>query len=189
MIYFIIKERDKMKLTTKEMVITAIFSAVFCIIGPITIPIGPIPISLTNLVIYISIYILGAKNAALSYLIYLLLGAVGLPVFSGYAGGFGKLIGVTGGYLAGFILTTIASGIIIDKFYKNKIISVFGMLIGLVIAYAFGTVWFAFLNDSKSLIEILKLCVIPFIFFDFIKILIAAFIGPVLKSKISSVVK
>lgn len=178
-----------MKLTTKEMVITAIFSAVFCILGPITIPIGPIPISLTNFVIYISIYILGAKNASLSYLIYLLIGAVGLPVFSGYAGGLGKLIGATGGYLAGFILTSIVSGIIVDRFYNNKFISILGMLLGLAIAYAFGTMWFAVLNGDKTLIEILKLCVIPFIFFDFIKILTAAFLGPILKTKISAVIK
>ncbi len=174
-----------MKLTTKEMVITALFAAIYCILGPISLPIGPVPISLTSFVVYISIYVLSTKNAAVSCIIYLLLGAVGLPVFSGYTGGLGKLLGVTGGYLVGFVFTAIISGIIVNKYYKNKIISILGMLLGLVVTYAFGTAWFAFLNGDKTVYEILKLCVIPFIALDCVKIVIAALIGPVIKHKIN----
>ncbi|MDO5389171.1 MAG: biotin transporter BioY [Clostridia bacterium] len=173
-----------MKLTTKEMVITALFAAIFCIMGPISIPIGPIPVSLTNFVIYISCYMLSTKNAVLSYIIYMLLGAVGLPVFSGFAGGIGKLAGPTGGYIVGFIFTAVISGIVINKFYNNKLISALGMLLGLIVVYAFGTAWFAFLNGDKTIYEILKLCVIPFIAVDIIKIAIAAIIGPIFKSKL-----
>lgn len=175
-----------MKLTTKEMVLTAMFAAIFCILGPISVPIGPIPVSLTNFVIYISVYMLTARNATISYLLYLLIGAAGLPVFSGYAGGIGKLVGVTGGYLAGFIFTTIISGIVVNKFYKNKLISILGMIAGLIVTYAFGTAWYAFLNGDKSVYEILKLCVIPFILVDLIKVIIASIIGPILKDKINS---
>ncbi len=175
-----------MKLTTKEMVLIAMFAAIFCILGPISIPIGPIPVSLTNFVIYISIYILSARNATISCLIYLLIGAAGLPVFSGYTGGAGKLFGVTGGYLLGFIFTTIISGVIVSKFYNNKIISILGMILGLFVTYAFGTLWFAFLNGDKSVYEILKLCVIPFVLIDIVKIIVASIIGPILKSKINS---
>lgn len=176
-----------MKLTTREMVLTALFAAIFCILGPISVPIGPVPVSLTNFVIYISVYMLSARNATISCLIYLLIGAAGLPVFSGYTGGAGKLLGVTGGYLIGFIFTTVISGIVVNKFYSNKLISILGMLAGLAVTYAFGTAWFAFLNGDKSVYEILKLCVIPFILIDFVKIIIASIFGPILKSKINSI--
>ena len=78
-----------------------VVTAVTCVLGSLALPIGPVPISLTNLVIYFSLYA-GDENATISYLVYLLLGLF-LPVFSGGAGGPGKLFGPTGGYLFGFI--------------------------------------------------------------------------------------
>ena len=88
----------KNKSTIYQLTTCAIMTALMCILGPMSIPIGPIPVSFTNLVIYLAVYLLGTKGATISYLIYLLLGAVGLPVFSGYAGGLAKLAGPTGGY-------------------------------------------------------------------------------------------
>ena len=79
-------------------------TAVTCILGPLAIPIGPVPVSLTPLAVFLSVYILGTKGGTLAYLLYLLIGAVGVPVFSGFTGGLGKLAGPTGGYLVGFIL-------------------------------------------------------------------------------------
>ncbi len=152
-------------------------------LGPLSVPIGPVPISLTGLVLFISLYVIGCKKTVMAYLLYLLIGAVGLPVFSGYAGGLGKLIGPTGGYLAGFIFTALLSGIIIDKFYNKKAISILGMLLGILVLYAFGTLWFVITNDGYAVKEILMLCVIPFIPFDIAKILIAAFLGPVVKNR------
>ena len=94
----------------RSMVIIGLNSAILCILGPLSLPIGPVPISLTNLVIYFSLYLLGAKQGTLSYLIYVLLGLVGLPVFSGFSGGPGKLLGPTGGYIIGFFFLCILSG-------------------------------------------------------------------------------
>ena len=87
------------------MVWVALFTAITCILAPLSIPIpiSPVPITLTNLVLFISLYILSWKEALISYILYLLLGICGLPVFSGFSGGIGKLAGPTGGYLAGFI--------------------------------------------------------------------------------------
>lgn len=76
----------------------------------IPIPISPVPITLTNLVLFISLYILSWKEALISYILYLLLGICGLPVFSGFSGGIGKLAGPTGGYLAGFIFLILIAG-------------------------------------------------------------------------------
>ena len=75
-------------------------AAVTCILAPLSVPIGPVPISLTNFAIYLSLYLLDWKKGTLSYLIYLLLGLVGLPVFSGFTGGLAKLAGPTGGYIS-----------------------------------------------------------------------------------------
>ena len=88
---------------TYAMAVTALMTAVTCILAPLSIPIGPVPISLTNFAIYLSLYLLDWKKGTISYILYLLLGLVGLPVFSGFTGGIGKLAGPTGGYIIGFI--------------------------------------------------------------------------------------
>ena len=105
--------------STKDMVFTALFAAIFCILAPFSIPIGEVPVSVTNFLIYITIYVIGWKKATVSYIIYLLLGFVGLPVFAGFTGGISKLVSPTGGYLVGFIFTSVISGLIIEKFNKT----------------------------------------------------------------------
>ena len=119
------------KLSTRKLVLIALMTAITCIFAPmaIPIPVSPVPISLTNLVIMISIYVLGFKDATISYIVYLLLGLVGLPVFSGFTGGLGKLAGPTGGYLIGFIFLALISGLFVDKFPKNRILAVAGMIV------------------------------------------------------------
>ncbi len=103
------------KLSVYQMAAAALMTAVLCVLGPLSIPIGPVPISLTNFVIYITLYLLGTKLGTLSYCIYLLLGTAGLPIFSGYSGGLAKLAGPTGGYLVGFIAMAVIAGIFIQK--------------------------------------------------------------------------
>ena len=105
---------EKRKITTQQMALVAIMTALTCILAPFSLPIGPVPISLTNLVIYFSLYLLGWKLGTLSYVIYLLIGLVGVPVFSGFTAGPAKLFGPTGGYLIGFIPMAIIAGIVID---------------------------------------------------------------------------
>lgn len=75
---------------TYEITMTALMAAVTCILAPLSIPIGPVPISFTNLAIYLSLYLLGWKRGTISYLVYLLIGLVGVPVFSGFTGGIGQ---------------------------------------------------------------------------------------------------
>ena len=125
----------------------------------------------------ISIYVLGFKDATISYIVYLLLGLVGLPVFSGFTGGLGKLAGPTGGYLIGFIFLALISGLFVDKFPKNRILAVVGMIIGMAVCYIFGTVWLAKLL-SLSFKEGLMMGVIPYLAGDVAKIIIAAIVGP-----------
>ena len=96
---------DNQKIRTKQMVLIALMTAVTCVLGPLSIPLpfSPVPISLTNFAIFLAIFVLGMKSGTISFIIYLLLGAVGVPVFSSFRGGFQVLAGPTGGYLIGFI--------------------------------------------------------------------------------------
>ena len=164
------------KITTYEMAMCGIMAALMCIAGPLSVPIGPIPVSLTNLVIYFSLAVAGTRLTLISYIVYLLLGAAGLPVFSGFAGGLAKLAGPTGGYLIGFILMILAGGLIYERFIGSPVIGGAGMFLGLVIAYIFGTAWFV-LQMKVGIGYALTVCVWPFIPFDIAKIVIAILVG------------
>ena len=147
--------------TTYAITVTALMTAVTCILAPLSIPIGPVPISLTNLAIYISLYLLGWKRGTISYLIYLLIGLVGIPVFSGFTGGPAKLAGPTGGYIIGFIAMAIIAGLVIDHFHQPWL-QLIGMIVGTIICYVLGTAWFCF--EAKSTVSgALSICVLPFI--------------------------
>ena len=168
--------------TTYAITVTALMTAVTCILAPLSIPIGPVPISLTNLAIYISLYLLGWKRGTISYLIYLLIGLVGIPVFSGFTGGPAKLAGPTGGYIIGFIAMAIIAGLVIDDFHQPWL-QLIGMIVGTIICYVLGTAWFCF--EAKSTVSgALSICVFPFIPGDLIKMIIAMLIGPAIKKRL-----
>lgn len=175
---------------TTQMAATALVTAVICIVSPFTIPIGPIPISLCSLAILLAVYILGTRRACLSVLLYILIGCIGLPVFSGGSGGFAKLAGPTGGYLLGYLFLALISGFFLQLAVRQPLpwlrflIALFGMLLGTAALYFFGTLWFMFLSGNP-LQTALSLCVIPFIPLDLVKILLSALIGPVIASRIA----
>lgn len=175
------------KTNTYAMAVTALMTAVTCILAPMSIPIGPVPISLTNFAIYLSLYLLDWKKGTLSYFIYLLIGFAGLPVFSGFTGGIGKLAGPTGGYIIGFIPMAIIAGIVIDNF-SQRWIQLAGMIFGTILCYALGTVWFCF-QSGYTVSAALAVCVIPFIPADLIKMVIVMIIGPGIRKRLGSVVQ
>ena len=170
---------DNQKIRTKQMVLIALMTAVTCVLGPLSIPLpfNPVPISLTNFAIFLAIFILGMKNGTISFIIYLLLGAVGVPVFSSFRGGFQVLAGPTGGYLIGFIFLALIMGFALDHFDRKLVPTIIGMIIGMAVCYAFGTVWLAKLL-SLSFKEGLMMGVIPYLPGDAAKIIIAAIVGP-----------
>lgn len=170
---------------TKTMALIGVMAAVTCVLGPlsIAIPVSPVPISLTNLAVYFSIYVLGTKRGTISYLIYLLLGLVGLPVFSAFTGGVGKLFGPTGGYLIGFIFMAVICGVFIDKWEKQRWLHFVGMVIGTAVCYLFGTVWLAYLANM-DFAAALAAGVIPYIPGDLAKIIIALIAGPAIRKQL-----
>ncbi|MGP1349378.1 MAG: biotin transporter BioY [Stomatobaculum sp.] len=169
----------------RVMTMIAVMTAVMCIFGPMSVPIGPVPISLTVLTVYLAVYILGMKCGTLAYLVYLLIGFAGVPVLSGYSGGPGKVLGPTGGYLLGFIFMALISGWFIDHFYKNIGLQLLGMLAGLAVCYAIGTLWLAKLT-GMSFSQALAAGVIPFIAFDVVKIAVAVLLGRSVRSRLGA---
>lgn len=166
---------------------TAIMTAVMCILGPLSIPIGPVPISLTNLAIYLSLYILGTKRGSASYCLYMLIGLAGLPVFSGFTGGPGKLLGPTGGYLIGFLPMAILIGLFLKRYMDNRILSIIVMELATWIPYLFGSAWLSY-QSGISFKEAMTAGVLPFIIVDLIKIVVASVIGPQLHRRLAPIV-
>ena len=149
---------------TYALAMTALMAAVTCVLAPMAIPIGPVPISLTNLAIYLSLYLLGWKWGTASYVVYMLIGMVGVPVFSGFTGGLGKLAGPTGGYIIGFVPMAVLAGLVIDH-SRNRAVQFVGMAAATVSAA-------------------LGLCVFPFIPGDAVKMLLAMTFGPMLRGRL-----
>ena len=134
-----------MNTKTKELTLTALMAAIICVLGPLSVPLpfSPVPISLTMIGIYLAVYAVGMWRGTIAVIIYLLLGLVGLPVFSGFSGGPAKLLGPTGGYLIGFVFTALISGFFVDRFWRKRLVSAVGMILGIGVAYIFGTAWLA----------------------------------------------
>ena len=165
-----------MKLTTHDLVLCALCAAVTCVLAPLSVPLaGEVPISLATFAVLLSGILLGAKLGGLSQLIYVLLGSVGVPVFAGWTGGIGITMGVTGGYIIGYIPMAFIVGLIYYRYGRNAsgVLKYTVMFIAMVLAtavlYIFGTAWFM-AQTGMTLGASLAACVIPFLPGDLIKI-------------------
>lgn len=176
------------KINPATMTAVAVMTAVMCIFGPMSLPIGPVPISLTVFTVFLAVYILGPWKGTLAYLIYLLVGLTGIPVFSGYSAGPEKLFGMTGGYLIGFIPMALISGIFIDRFWKKIPLQAAGMILGLLVCYVFGTTWLAIMG-GMTFSAALKAGVLPFVIFDLIKIAVSISIGRAVRIRLTPVLQ
>lgn len=165
-----------------SMAVTAVMAAVTCVLAPLSIPIGPVPITFTNLAIYFAIYLLGWKLGSLSVVLYLLIGLCGAPVFSGFVGGMGKLLGPTGGYLIGFLPMAVIGGLAVDRF-SSRWLQCAGLAVGTLVCYVLGTAWFCYVANM-AVLPALSLAVFPFLPGDLAKILLAAAIGPVIRRRL-----
>lgn len=165
----------------------ALVTAVICVLAPLALPVGPVPISLATLAIYLGLYLLDWKEAALSCAVYILLGAVGLPVFSGFMGGFAKLVGPTGGYIIGYLPMAALGGFVISR-SRNRLIRFLGLAAGTAVLYVLGTAWFCFVTKA-TLAAGISGCVLPFIPGDLLKIAAAMLLGPQLKQQLAKIRK
>ena len=171
------------KLKTYQMAVTALMAAVMCVLGPLTVPIGAVPISLANFVICLTAWLLGPKFGTLSVAVYLCIGLIGVPVFSGYGAGLAKLAGPTGGYLVGYLLLALIGGLFIEKSNGNPVVSGIGLVLGDAACYVLGTAWFVFQMQCE-LGYALSVCVYPFIALDLAKIVVSCIVGALLRKRL-----
>ncbi len=172
-------------ITVYDLCTIALGAALLAVCAWISIPTA-IPFTLQTFAVFLVTGLLGLKRGTLAVVIYLLLGAVGLPVFAGFKGGPAALIGITGGYLLGFIFSALAVGLI-TKFFGRRIpVLVISMIIGLVLCYAFGSVWFMVLyirsTGPITMGAVLMSCVVPYLLPDAVKIALAVLLVDRLKN-------
>ena len=170
------QKRGKKRIAVRDIAYIALFIALIALCSWITIPLT-VPITLQTFAVFVTVGLLGWRRGFLAVLLYLLLGAIGIPVFSGFSGGAGVLLGATGGYLIGFLFTALLTGLLIDRFGRRVFVMAVAMLAGLLVCYAFGTVWFMVVYASTSgavgLGMALSWCVVPFLIPDAVKIALA----------------
>lgn len=180
-----LKETSKNAAGVRQIAAIGVMAAVICILGPLSIPIpvSPVPISFTMLGIYFAVYALGMKNGTVAYLIYMLLGLVGVPVFSGYSAGPSKLFGPTGGYIIAFIFTALITGFFVDRYSENILLHILGMSLGMIVLYFFGSLWLSW-QAKMTMWQALMAGAVPYIPADIVKIILAALIGPQLRRQL-----
>ena len=194
-------KRSTGRISTKQLTCTAVMAALLCVLGPLSIEIGPVPISLATFVVYLAGAVLGWKWGTMAVLIYLLLGMAGVPVFAGFSGGAAKVAGVTGGYLVGYLPCALITGLggmpalpfaggeAKKKTFRLQAaagarwriirLALF-MVLGTVVLYLTGTAWFM-LQTGNGLAASLGLCVYPFLAGDALKIIAAVLIASPVK--------
>lgn len=164
----------------KSITYIAITSVIITICAWLTIP-SAVPFTMQTFGIFFALLFLGGKKGTASIAIYLLLGAVGLPVFSGFSGGIGHIFGATGGYILGFLLSGFIY-MIFEKFWGKSIkISILALILGLFACYLFGTAWFTIYKGNMSFLSAVYICVIPFIIPDLLKLTLAVIVFQKLK--------
>lgn len=170
-----------------DITLIALMAAVICVCSWITVPIGAVPFTLQTFGVFLALRFLGGKKGTAAIIVYLLIGAAGLPVFSNFGAGIGKILGPTGGYMLGFIFSGITV-MLTEKFDSHlKYMRILTDTIALTGCYALGTIWFYLFvgrQSGMSIYAVLSVCVIPFILPDIVKIAAAEIISLKIPTKV-----
>ena len=161
---------------TYDMVYIAVFAVVMAVCSWISIP-AQVPFTLQTFGVFMAVGVLGGKRGTIAVLVYILLGAIEIPVFAGFSGGIGALFGMSGGYIIGFLFSAIVMWGLENLIGRKPVMQIISMIAGLIVCYGFGTVWFMIVyartTGAVGLATVLGWCVIPFIIPDLIKIALA----------------
>lgn len=172
---------------THDVVYIGIFAAIIAVCSWISIP-AAVPFTLQTMGVFTAVGVLGGRRGTLAVLTYILLGAVGVPVFAGFSGGISIILGTTGGYIAGFLFSALIMWGMEKLFGSGKVVLIISMLAGLAACYAVGTIWFMAVYAKNSgavgVGTVLGWCVIPFVIPDLIKIAVSAMLTVRLKKAI-----
>lgn len=161
------------KIKTIDIAFIAMFSAILAVCSWISIP-AAVPFTLQTFGVFLAVGVLGGKRGTLTVLTYILMGMIGVPVFAGFSGGIGCLLGSTGGYIIWFLFSAIVMWLMECLLGKKKWVLILSMIFGLLVCYLFGTIWFMFVyarsTGAIGMWTALTWCVIPYIIPDGIKI-------------------
>lgn len=167
---------EQSRFKTLDLVYIAVCAALTAVCAWISVPMpAPLaPFTLQTFAVFFTLVLLGGKRGTLAILVYILLGAVGVPVFAHMTGGMGILLGTTGGYIVGFLFEGLVY-LAAEKLLGEKVwVKLAALVIGLLVCYAFGTAWFMVVytrtQDAVSLGTALAWCVLPFILPDLVKL-------------------
>ena len=170
----------------KNLTLRAILAAVICVIAPFALPAGAIPITLASFIIFVVSACTKPQYSIPAISIYILLGCFGLPVFSGFCGGVQVLTGLTGGYIIGYIPCAAVISLLCEKHGNNKAVFPLSMLLGTVICYLCGTLWYI-TQANCSVATAFFACIVPFILGDIIKIAAASIICITLRPRLAKI--
>ncbi len=182
------EKTEKRSFSTKEIVLTALFTAITAVCAWISIPFGAISFTMQTFAVFCTLLTIGGKSGLFSCLAYILLGAIGLPVFSGFKGGAGVLLGPTGGYILGFILMALIYWAGTNFFGEKLLVRIALLTAGLLVCYSFGTLWFVYGysmgENTISFLKAAEICVYPFFPFDLLKMVLAFIVSYRLKKHV-----
>ena len=172
----------------RYLALVGLMAAVIGVFGPLVLPLpfSPVPISLASFAVYFSAYVLGKRRGTLSCMIYLFIGLMGVPVFSGFSAGPGKLLGPTGGYLIGYLFMAWLCGLFAEKWPHKALLQFVGMVLGTLACYVLGTIWLSFQADL-SFQAALAAGVLPFIPGDLVKIIISMIVGKQIRRRLQKI--
>ena len=166
---------------TKRLIQCALFTAIICVISPFSVMTGPVPVTGTLFALALTAFCTGSMKGATATLIYILAGIIGLPVFSGFKGGMGAIVGPTGGFVFSYVFVVLILGLC--KNAKKKSTRVLLCAGALAVCYVFGIVWYMFVTKA-GFMGALMLCVVPFIPFDILKLYGAYMVSKAIEKRV-----
>lgn len=176
------------KISVQDICSIALCTAVIAIMAQISIPMPlGVPMTMQTFAITLAAVVLGSKKGGISTLIYVLMGAVGIPVYAGFAGGFQHIVGPTGGFIISFPVMAFIIGLGVDKFRNVKGGFLICLILGTLINYVIGVLMFCLLTQSPVSVGI-SACVLPFIPTAIIKAALASILGLKIRERLVSVV-
>ena len=177
------KTASRPRASVRSLAYIALFAALMAVCAWISIPTKP-PFTMQTFAVFAAALLLGPRRAAAAVLVYLALGACGVPVFAGFGAGIGHILSSTGGYMVGFVLAALLAGSIARRGGKRLLPAILGCAAGLAVCYAFGTAWFMFVyargGGAIGVGAALSMCVLPFVVPDAVKIALAILLDRVL---------
>lgn len=166
----------KRRIKTIDLAYTALAAVILAVCSWISIP-TTVPFTMQTFAVFCVLSVLGGKRGTAAIIVYLALGAVGVPVFAEFTSGFGIIFGSTGGYMLGFILTGLIYWLAVSLFGKKLWVEITSLSVGLLACYAFGTAWFMLVYartaEPIGIMTALSWCVFPFIIPDAVKLALA----------------